>query len=134
VAAPDRNALITAITVPVPGATTRVSLERYSRSANDLALINAALALQLDSTTIREPRLALGGVAATVVRVSEAEEALSGADAASGLDTVMDRFAAAIAAAIHPIDDTRGSAAYKTDIAVELCRRTLLACVAEDRI
>jgi len=133
VAAPDRNALIAAVKVPKPGAATRAALERFSRSANDLALINAALALRLDGTTIHEPRLALGGVAATVIRVLEAEEALDGADVASGLDALQDGLAAAIAAAIHPIDDTRGSAAYKTDIAVELCRRTLLACVAEER-
>ncbi|MBW2527022.1 MAG: FAD binding domain-containing protein [Deltaproteobacteria bacterium] len=133
VMAHDAHALIAAIRVPRPAAQTKVAIERYSRSATDLALINAAVAVDLDGATVRESRVALGGVAATVVRVAEAETALSGADLSDGLDAAIDALRQAVASAIHPIDDLRGSAAYKTEIAAELCGRALAACARGER-
>lgn len=71
--------LITAIEVPA-GPWTRRS--RYvkvrDRDSYAFALASAAVALDLDGETVREVRIALGGIASVPWRAREAEEALRG--------------------------------------------------------
>lgn len=72
-------------------------------------------------------RLAIGSVAATVVLVPEATDAVRGrpldADAASAA-------AEAVRAAIHPIDDLRGTAEYRLHTAATMTARALTALAA----
>jgi CO/xanthine dehydrogenase FAD-binding subunit len=81
----------------------------------------ASVCLQLDEDE-RSVRIALGSVAPTVIRAPEAEAA-----AASGLERAgawdepaasippaeLGAFAELVAAAVRPIDDVRGTAAYR---------------------
>lgn len=71
--------LITAITVPA-GPWTRRSLylKIRDRESYAFALTSAAVALHMDGGTVREARVALGGVATVPWRAREAEEALRG--------------------------------------------------------
>lgn len=71
--------LITAITVPA-GAHTRRSLYRKVRDRESYAFANAsaAVALDLDGGTVRDARIALGGVATVPWRARAAEDALRG--------------------------------------------------------
>jgi CO/xanthine dehydrogenase FAD-binding subunit len=62
------------------------------------------------------PRIALGSVAPTVVRLSGVEQAL--ADGAS-IDEALRR----LDQDIHPIDDLRSTGAYRRDVAANLLRR-----------
>ena len=73
-------------------------------------------------------RVGLGAVAPTVLLVKAAAEALIGSrlDAAS-----FDAAAAACSAACAPIDDKRGTIAYRTRVAGVLLKRT--AAIAADR-
>ncbi len=69
---------------------------------------------------IREARVALGAVAPTVVLVAQAAQALVG----SKLDApALQAFARAVRAACKPIDDKRGTAAYRTRVAGVLALR-----------
>ncbi len=61
------------------------------------------------------PRLALGSVAPTVVRLPRTEAALARGDLEAG--------ARALAEEIHPIDDVRSTAEYRRGVAVNLLRR-----------
>ncbi len=61
------------------------------------------------------PRLALGSVAPTVVRLPRTEAALARGDLEAG--------ARALAEEIHPIDDVRSTADYRRGVAVNLLRR-----------
>ncbi len=131
VAAPPAEALIVELRVPRPDSALRVALQRFARSANDLAVVNAALAVRLVAGQLAEPRLALGGVAPKVVRVPEAEAVLAGAEVGKDLAGLLDRFAEAVAANIAPVADQRGSASFRADLAVQLARRTLAACVTD---
>jgi xanthine dehydrogenase small subunit len=62
------------------------------------------------------PRIALGSVAPTVIRLSGVEEALS---TGTGLEEAMRR----LDDDIRPIDDLRSTAAYRRDVAANLLRR-----------
>jgi CO/xanthine dehydrogenase FAD-binding subunit len=62
------------------------------------------------------PRLALGSVAPTVVRLPKTETALASGAGIEDAARVLD-------AEIHPIDDMRSSAAYRRNVASNLLRR-----------
>ena len=63
-----------------------------------------------------QPRIALGSVAATVVRVPRTEAALAGGASA-------DEAVAVLLDEIHPIDDIRSTAEYRRRVAANLLRR-----------
>ena len=93
----------------------------------------ASLCFALDEDT-RTARVALGSVAPTVVRAPEAEAFLADAlarvgawderSAALGAEEV-EAFAERVVAAASPIDDVRGSAAYRRHAVGVLARRAL---------
>ena len=62
------------------------------------------------------PRIALGSVAPTVVRLPRTEAALAGGAS-------LDEAARVLASEIHPIDDVRSSAGYRRGVSVNLLRR-----------
>jgi CO/xanthine dehydrogenase FAD-binding subunit len=51
------------------------------------------------------------------------------AELAPGTDELLDRFCASVTANVHPVDDLRGSASFKLELAAQLSRRALAACV-----
>lgn len=129
--APPPGALITGVRVPRPGSDLRLSRRRFSRSANDLALINVALGLRLDGQAVAEARLAIGGVADQVLRVTAAEQALAGVKLGDERGAVAERFAEAVRTSVSPVTDLRGSADFKTHLAAELSRQALVAALGE---
>jgi xanthine dehydrogenase YagS FAD-binding subunit len=71
--------LITAFTIaPAPWAKRSLFLKIRDRESYEFALASAAVALDMDGETVREARIALGGVATRPWRASEAESALKG--------------------------------------------------------
>jgi carbon-monoxide dehydrogenase medium subunit len=92
------------------------------RRAQAISVINVAIVLTFVGARVREARVALGCVAPTIVRVGHAEEALIG----TSLDAAARAKAATLAAAgIAPIDDVRGSAAYRREAVAALVARAL---------
>ncbi len=113
--------LIVAIEVPTPSAGRGVGLANFTRTANDLSVITVGASLERTSAGVQAPILAVGGVAATAVRLSAVEQALAGAPLPSrAVLTSM------IAAAVQPIDDLRGGAAFKRKLAGELAADALV--------
>ncbi len=104
-----------------PARTGDAYLRLTPRTEMDIAVVGAGVRVTLDeSGTVTDARVALGAVAPTVVRVTAAEAALIG----SKLDDVaLAAAAAAASAACNPIDDKRGTIAYRTHVAGVLTRR-----------
>jgi CO/xanthine dehydrogenase FAD-binding subunit len=104
---------------------------------NAMVIAIAGVCLQLDPRQ-RNVRLALGSVAPTIVRAREAERFAASAIPWDNPERPLPSEAAAefgrlAAAAARPIDDVRGSAAYRRHAVEVLARRTLAWTVGDRR-
>ena len=95
----------------------------------DIAVVGAGVSVTLDGAgTITAARVSLGAVAARVLLVPAAAQAIVG----SRLDRpAQDRLEAAARAACAPIDDKRGTIDFRVQVAGVLTRRAAL--IALDR-
>ena len=119
----DRRAgeFVAAIDVPRPGPDDRILIGKLSRRFDsDISAVCGAMKLTVRGGTIAAARVAFGGMAATVRRAAACEAALTGA--AFEADTIA-RAAAAVAEDFTPLDDVRGSAAYRLHAAGALLWR-----------
>jgi xanthine dehydrogenase small subunit len=93
------------------------------RPDEDISAVLAAFCLQLDGGTIREARVAFGGMAGIPKRAKTVEEKLRGLSLAdpSGWQAA----AAAIGADFTPLTDLRASAGYRSRVAVNLVVKAL---------
>ena len=107
---------------------------------NAMVIAVASLCLQLDEDE-RSVRVALGSVATTVIRATEAEAFAAGAVGEAGVwddpgtslrDAAIERFGELVADAASPIDDVRGTGAYRRHACAVLSRRALTWAL-EDR-
>jgi carbon-monoxide dehydrogenase medium subunit len=96
-------------------------LRMIPRTEMDIAIVGAGVNLTLDDNgTCTAARVALGAVAPTVVLVQAAADALIGTKVD---DAALDAMAAACSAACKPIDDKRGTIAYRTKVAGVMAKR-----------
>lgn len=116
--------------VPRPEAGSRDAyLRLIPRSEMDIAVVGAAVSLCLDAAgRCTRARLVLGAVGPTAIEVAEAADALVGSQVD---DAALARVAAAASAAARPIDDKRGTRAYRKHVAGVLARRA--AAIAAER-
>ena len=116
--------LVALLVAPPPARSSDAYLRFIPRSEMDIAVVGAGVVLTLDlDGTCTAARVALGAVAPTVFLVPEAAEALVG----SRLDDdALARAAAAASAACDPIDDKRGTVAYRRKVAGVLTKRATL--------
>lgn len=96
------------------------------RQAQAISVVNAAVVLAMEGGRVTHARIALGSVAPTIVRAAAAEAYLAGRALD---DATATRAAELTAAAARPIDDIRGSAAYRREM-VRLCARRALRRLA----
>ncbi|HIC88426.1 MAG TPA: 2Fe-2S iron-sulfur cluster binding domain-containing protein [Anaerolineae bacterium] len=92
------------------------------RRAQAISVVNVAAVLAFDGETVTRARIALGSVAPTIVRASEAEAYLVGR---ALTDETVGRAGELAAKAARPIDDIRGSAAYRREMVHVLTQRAL---------
>ncbi|MGA3038950.1 MAG: xanthine dehydrogenase family protein subunit M [Vulcanimicrobiaceae bacterium] len=116
--------IVTAIRIPPPP---RGMLGTYVKflpaSQDDFATVSVAATLRLDPNGgCEDVRLALGSVASTPLRARRAEEALRGKRITR---ETIDAAAAIVAEDVDPLDDARGSAGYKREMARVWTRRAL---------
>jgi len=99
------------------------------RTEMDIAVVGAGVSLTVDGAgLITAARVSLGAVAARVLLVAEAAQAIVG----SRLDApAQERLEAAARAACRPIDDKRGTVEFRIQVAGVLARRAAL--IALDR-
>jgi aerobic carbon-monoxide dehydrogenase medium subunit len=99
------------------------------RTEMDIAVVGAGVSLTMGEDGIcKAARVSLGAVAARVLLVKEAADALIG----SKIDKVaLDKLAAAASAVCRPIDDKRGTKDFRIEVAGVLARRA--AVIAHKR-
>ncbi|MBM3490861.1 MAG: xanthine dehydrogenase family protein subunit M [Alphaproteobacteria bacterium] len=103
-------------------------LRLIPRTEMDIAVVGCGVSLTLQNGKCTAARVGLGAVAPTPLLVEEAGKALVG----TTLDeAALGKAAAACRAACKPIDDKRGTIAYRTKIAGVLLQRA--AKIAADR-
>ncbi|MDX1423514.1 MAG: FAD binding domain-containing protein, partial [Kiloniellales bacterium] len=117
-----RDEIVVAIKLPArPPRSGDAYLRFIPRTEMDIAVVGAGVSLTLDDAGLcRDARVALGAVAATPLLVPEAAAALIGTTLD---DDALTRLAAAASAACRPIDDKRGTKAYRTKVAGVIARR-----------
>jgi CO/xanthine dehydrogenase FAD-binding subunit len=96
-----------------------------TRTAVIISVVSAAVRIGMAGGVCGSARIALGSVAPTPVRVTAAEEFLSGKPLD---DQVLETCAEMAASAVSPITDLRASAGYRKDVAKTLVKRCLMAC------
>ncbi len=92
------------------------------RRAQAISLVNVAVVLTLEASRIKSAVITLGAVAPTIIHAPQAEKYLDGKKLT---DAVIARTAELAAAASRPIDDLRGSAAYRREMVRVLVMRAL---------
>jgi CO/xanthine dehydrogenase FAD-binding subunit len=111
-----------------PAGTADAYLRLTPRTEMDIAVVGAAVRLTMDGDTCAAASVVLGAVAPTAVRVPDAESALVGSTLD---DDTLAAVAAAASAACDPIDDKRGTAEYRRQVAGVLATRA--ATIAAER-
>ena len=91
------------------------------RTEMDIAVVGVGVSLTIKDGTVTAARVGLGAVAPTVLLVEDAAKALIGSKLD---DAALAKAAAACSAACRPIDDKRGTIAYRTKVAGVLLKRT----------
>ncbi|MFZ4681872.1 MAG: xanthine dehydrogenase molybdopterin binding subunit [Terrimicrobiaceae bacterium] len=92
------------------------------RREMDISIVSAAFRVDFDGETVREARLAFGGVAATPKRVVQAEAALRGRT----LEESCDEVRSILAREFTPLSDARGSAEYRSALVSSLWEKFAL--------
>jgi carbon-monoxide dehydrogenase medium subunit len=123
-----RGEFVAAFRLPKPEARSADAYLRFiPRTEMDIAVVGAGVALTLDQQGIcARARVALGAVAPTPLLVANAAKALIGTrvDAAA-----LAALSSAASAACKPIDDKRGTIAYRIKVAGVLARRAATAAL-----
>ncbi|MCY3916065.1 MAG: FAD binding domain-containing protein [Chloroflexi bacterium] len=118
------NELLREIRIPPMGDDQRgLFLKLGLRRAQAISVVDAAVIVRLDSQgRVSDARVALGSVAATIVRAPAAEAYLNGKCLTEETVAEAGRLASA---SVRPIDDVRGSAEYRAEMVKILVARAL---------
>ncbi|HEX7541007.1 MAG TPA: FAD binding domain-containing protein [Anaerolineales bacterium] len=92
------------------------------RRAQAISLVNVAVVLTIDSSRVKSAVITLGAVAPTIIHAPEAEAYLADKELT---DEVIARTSELAAGVSRPIDDLRGSAAYRKAMVRVLVMRAL---------
>jgi len=118
----DENEILVEVRLPILPADTRFGFYEFNRRAGDFALAMALVTYRVEDGKISAARVAVGGVESQPRRIAQAEQALVGRppDRAA-----FEAAAAAVAAAVDPLEDATTSASYRRDLAQTVTRRAL---------
>jgi carbon-monoxide dehydrogenase medium subunit len=119
----DEGTLITEVRMPLPSPDTRSHYARVARTPRDYPIVCAVAAFAMKDGIAGHVRIAVGGVAATPIRLSRLEFGLEKKRLADWLDREME----AQMALLDPPGDWLGSAEYRKEMARVLVRRAILA-------
>lgn len=120
--APDEMVVAITIAKPTAGAGS-LFLKLGARTYLVISTVMVALVIEPDGDRVACARIAVGACAPVSRRLATLEESLVGARLDGGLGACA--AASHLIGALEPIDDIRGSAAYRWDAALTLVRRGL---------
>jgi xanthine dehydrogenase small subunit len=109
------------IAVPLPSAAQRLRAYKVAkRYDSDISAVACGLAIELQGDVVAGARFAFGGMAATVRRATQAEQAVIGQP---WTEATLEAAMAALDADFSPLSDLRASAGYRRRVARQLLRR-----------
>ncbi|HSB90547.1 MAG TPA: FAD binding domain-containing protein [Anaerolineales bacterium] len=111
---------------PLPDGARSTFIKLALRRAQAVSVVNVAVVVEWDGPKVSRAAVTLGSVAPTIVHASEAEAYLAGKTLSEEAAT---RAAELAAGAARPIDDVRGSAAYRREM-VRICTLRALRSLA----
>lgn len=117
-----KGEVVESIRLPARSAKSADAYLRFTpRTEMDIAVVSAAVNLTLGAKgVIKDARVSLGAVAPRALLVPAAAKAIIGTTLD---DAALAKLARACSAACNPIDDKRGTVAYRTKVAAVLGRR-----------
>jgi len=115
---------------PRPRGSSDAYLRFIPRTEMDIAVVGAGVSLTAEGGRVTAARVSLGAVAARVLLVQAAAQAIIGSTLD---DAAQDRLEAAARAACQPIDDKRGTVEFRTQVAGVLARRAALIALERAR-
>ncbi len=120
--------IVVSFTLPArPKGSSDAYLRMIPRTEMDIAVVGVGVNLTMEGGVVKAARVGLGAVAPTVLLVEDAAKALIGTKLE---DAALEAAAAACRAACKPIDDKRGTIAYRTKVAGVLLKRTVAIAAA----
>ena len=118
------------ISFPAMATTARGTFIKLAlRRAQAISIIDVALILDLEGDSIKSASIALGAVAPTILRAGEAEKYIAGKQLRN---EVIEEAAHLTMNSCKPIDDIRGSAAYRSEM-VRVCTLRALKSVRDEQ-
>lgn len=122
--------IVTEVILPSPTPQTGGAFFKLVRTASDIAKVNVAVSLTVTDNACRDAKIALGSVAPTVFRATQAEKALKG----STLEPKVVEEAAQLAAQeAKPITDLRSTVEYRGEMVRVLVRRAVEKALTKAR-
>jgi carbon-monoxide dehydrogenase medium subunit len=123
--------LLTEVIIPAqPAGSGTAFLKFLPQTHDDYATVAVATRVTLDGDRMTNVRIALGAAAATPLRATAVENALRGE---MPTPAAFRDAAAAVAEAVDPTADFRGSATYKREMATVFVQRALAQAVTQAR-
>lgn len=119
--------LLTEIRVPTQGAGSGGAYEKNPDPASGYAIVGIAVQLQVSGGSITSARVGMTGLGPKAMRLSAVESALTGKPATAA---TIDAAAAHAADGLVFVDDSRGSAAYKSNLARVFAKRAAARALA----
>jgi carbon-monoxide dehydrogenase medium subunit len=126
-----RKRLLTDIVIPIPHRKEVCgwSFQKLGRTALDISIVNAAVAVEIDSRQeVSAARIALGAVAPCAIRMPYLEKLLLGRHLTAKR---IDMLCRNVCRRVQPITDLRASAEYRREMSAVLLRRALEDCMAQ---
>ena len=126
--------IVTGVRIPhVPSNSGAAFMKFLPRTADDYATVSVAVSLTLggDGDTCEDVKIALGSVGVTPIRAIETEAALRGRTMTPQL---MRQAVKVVEGEVDPLDDFRGSANYKRQMAQVFARRALEQALRQARV
>ncbi len=119
----ETSELLTGVRFPVPPEASGSAFHRLGRRRGlTLSVVNAAAYVEREGDACRKVRIALGSVAPTPILIPEVEEMIEGQTVSS---LMMEEIGATCKDLVSPVDDVRGSAEYRCEMAGVLVKRAL---------
>ncbi len=117
----EKGEIVEAVVPPLPEKRSADAYLRFiPRTEMDIAVVGVGISMTLNRGAIAKARVCLGAVAPTAILVPAAARVLTGSKLD---DATLEKLAAACSKACRPIDDMRGTAAYRTRVAGVLAKR-----------
>ena len=122
--------ILTSIIIPdISGCSGRY-IKLGQRSSLEIAIVSAAVSLQLEKNFCCKARVALGAVAPVPLRATKTEEYLQNKELT---DAVIEECALLAVAESNPISDSRASSSYRKEMVKELVKKALGQILLERR-